>query len=133
MLLWSDDLETGIESIDSQHKSIFEKAEEIFELDIDVNQDKFKKLISFLMSYTNAHFSDEEELMINYGYEDLVEHRREHNYFVEEIYKIYLESMKKIDQETIIKLKILIIEWLANHIKVDDKKFIKLIRENDIY
>lgn len=133
MLLWSDDLETGIESIDSQHKSIFEKAEEIFELDIDVNQDKFKKLISFLMSYTNAHFSDEEELMINYGYEDLVEHRREHNYFVEEIYKIYLKSMKKIDQETIIKLKILIIEWLANHIKVDDKKFIKLIRENDIF
>ena len=131
MLWWSDSLKTGIESIDNQHKAIFNKADEIFNLGADVDKDEFKEIISFLMSYTNNHFLEEEELMVTYRYEDLIEHRREHNYFVEEIYKLYIESFKGISLELLIELKILIIEWLANHINVDDKKFIEVIKEKD--
>ena len=131
MLWWSDSLKTGIESIDNQHKAMFNKADEIFNLGADVDKDEFKKVISFLMSYTNNHFSEEEELMVTYRYENLIEHRREHNYFVEEIYKLYIESFKGISLELLIELKILIIEWLANHINVDDKKFIEVIKERD--
>lgn len=131
MLWWSDDLETGIQSIDNQHRSIFKKANEIFNLGVNIDKKEFKMIISFLMSYTNNHFTEEEELMINYGYEGFLDHRKEHNYFVEEIYKLYLKSIDSINEELLIELKVLIIEWLANHINVDDKKFIKLLREKD--
>ncbi len=131
MLWWSDDLKTGIQSIDNQHKSIFNKADEIFKLGENLDKDEFKSIISFLMSYTNNHFLEEEELMISFEYEDLLAHRGEHNYFVEEIYKLYLKSLEAIDQEIFIELKVLIIEWLANHINVDDKKFIKAMREKE--
>lgn len=125
MLWWSDDLKTGVTLIDEQHKSIFEKGNEVFNLGSNIDKDKFEKVIAFLMAYTNNHFMEEENLMINYKYEDLLEHRRQHNYFVEEIYKIYLKSIESIDQELLIDLKNLIIEWLSDHINVHDKKFIK--------
>ncbi len=131
MLWWSDDLKTGITLIDEQHKSIFEKGNEVFRLGSNMDKNKFEKVIVFLMAYTNNHFMEEENLMINYKYEDLLEHRRQHNYFVEEIYKIYLKSIESIDQELLIDLKNLIIEWLSDHINVHDKKFIKEMNEKD--
>lgn len=129
MLWWSDDLKTGIEAIDNQHKSIFDQADEIFNLGLEIERVEFRRIISFLMKYANNHFADEEELMIDMGYKDIVEHRREHNYFVEEIYKLYLKGTEKLDQEIFDELKILIIEWLANHIYVHDKKFIDEIKK----
>lgn len=131
MLWWSDDLKTGVESIDKQHKSIFHKANEIFNLGVGIDPNEFKKIISFLMSYTNNHFMEEEQLMIDYEYEELVEHRKKHNYFVEEIYKIYLKSSKKIDEELLILLKVLVIEWLAEHINVWDRKFVNYMKKKD--
>ena len=50
---------------------------------------------------------------------------------MEEIYKIYLKSIESIDQELLIDLKNLIIEWLSDHINVHDKKFIKEMNEKD--
>ena len=131
-MLWrSDELKTGVQLIDNQHKAIFEKANEIFELGVDFDKKEFKKMISFLMSYTNNHFIEEENLMVDYEYVDLLEHRRQHNYFVEEIYKLYLRSTENIDQELLVDLKVLIIKWLADHINLHDKKFIEAMREKD--
>lgn len=132
MLWWTDELETGVELIDSQHKSIFKKAHEIFELGVDFDKKELKKMIGFLMGYTNNHFTDEENLMVDYEYKDLLEHRRQHNYFVEEIYKIYLRSTEKIDEKLLNDLKDLVTKWLREHINVHDKKFVDAIRAKEI-
>lgn len=125
MLWWNDELETGVKVIDEQHKSIFVMANEIFEMGIKTNIEDLKKIISFLMSYSNNHFSEEEQLMTECDYDRLLEHREQHNLLVEEIYKIYLRvNNSKID-ELFNDLKLFTIELLANHINTVDKDFVK--------
>ena len=90
--------------------------------------EKIKKIFIFLMEYSNNHFHDEEKLMIQEEYKDFIKHRNEHNYFIEKIYEIYQNiSSKGITEDNLNDLKVLIIDWLANHINGYDKKFIKAI------
>ncbi|MCK9444615.1 MAG: bacteriohemerythrin [Tissierellaceae bacterium] len=129
MLWWTDDLKTGIEIIDKQHKSIFDKANKIFNLGTSSSREEIEKIFIFLMNYTINHFSDEEKVMLDNHYDDFMKHREQHNYFVEQVYKIYYNFKgDKITDEALNELKMLIIEWLANHINKDDKDFIKTIR-----
>lgn len=130
MLWWTEELRTGIDYIDKQHKSIFDKANEIFNLGIESETKDVEKTFKFLINYSNDHFHEEEEYMIELKYNDFIEHRNQHNYFVESIYKIYENIMiNGLSMENINNLQVLIIEWLANHISVYDKKFIKSIRD----
>lgn len=130
MLWWTKDLETGIDIIDSQHKSIFDKAGEIFNLGNNSSFEDIEKTFVFLMSYANNHFYEEEVLMMESSYEDFIEHRKEHNYFIEEIYRIYQSlSSGQVSEESLNDLKALIIDWLVNHINGDDRRYIETIRE----
>lgn len=81
------------------------------------------------MDYSNNHFYDEEKLMMVEEYEDFINHRSEHNYFIEKIYEIYQNVINKgLEEDYLNDLKLLIIEWLVNHINGEDKKFIKTIK-----
>lgn len=132
MLWWSDDLKTGVEQIDNEHKSIFDKANEIFDLGKNTTIEELKSVISFLMSYTNNHFLEEEQLMIENQYDKFLEHKERHNLFVEEVYKIYLRANEgEIDEDLFNDLKILIIEWLAKHINGYDKEFVKFLQRHN--
>ena len=131
MLWWTDDLETGIFTIDEQHKKMFNKAEEIFELgtDTDTDIEQVKKIFIFLMDYSNNHFYDEEKLMMVEEYEGFIDHRNKHNYFIEKIYEIYQNIIEKgLTEDDLNDLKVLIIEWLVDHINGEDKKFIETIK-----
>ena len=129
MLWWTKDLETGIETIDKQHKSIFDKASEIFNLGNNSDSKEIEEVFIFLMSYANNHFYEEEIFMMESSYEDFIEHRRQHNYFIEEIYRIYQKTMcGQASEENLNDLKALVIDWLANHINGDDKRYIATLR-----
>lgn len=131
MLWWTDELKTGVDSIDEQHKSIFKKAEEILELDYDSDEEKIKKTFIFLMDYANNHFYAEEMLMFEAGYKDFLDHKKEHNYFIEAVYNIYTDILETgVSENNLNDLKILIIDWLINHINGADKNFIKQIQES---
>lgn len=130
MLWWTDDLKTGVESIDRQHKSIFEKASKILELDMETDFEEIEKAFIFLMGYTNNHFYEEELLMMENKYINFVQHRNEHNYFVEEIYKLYLKTLDgSISENTLANLKLLVIDWLVNHINKSDREFAETIKD----
>lgn len=132
MLWWTDELLTGEEVVDNQHKKIFSKASEIFQMDIQTDLNTIKKAFEFLMGYTNSHFYEEEQMMMKNNYVNFIEHRNQHNYLVEKLYTLYLDiSDNGVSEELLSKLKILIIDWLSNHINVSDKEFISLYKNKD--
>lgn len=130
MLWWTDDLKIGIESIDKQHKAIFDKSNEIFNLGIKSDISDIEKIFTFLMSYATNHFYEEESVMIESKYDKFIEHRNQHNYFIEEVYMIYQDIISSdLSEASLNDLKVLIIDWLANHISYDDKQFIEHIKD----
>lgn len=126
MLWWDESLATGVQVIDQQHKGIFDKVEEILSLEETTDIKRIKKSLKFLVHYAMTHFADEESLMIQNSYPDFLKHREEHTYFMKELFEItkgILQS-SKIDVDNIDNLKLLVVEWLANHIHGSDKTFV---------
>lgn len=82
------------------------------------------------MSYTNNHFLEEERLMIENDYDEFIEHRQQHNLFVEEVYKIYLRiNNGEIGKKIFDDLKNIMDGWLKNHLYNTDKKFARYLNE----
>lgn len=128
MLWWTDELKTGIEELDNQHKTIFEKANLVFDLEKDSPKENVEEVFVFLMNYANNHFYEEESIMMKHNYANFLDHRKEHNYFIEEIYTIYKDvKINGMDENNITLLKALVIDWLINHISTEDKKFVNVV------
>ncbi|AKL94312.1 hemerythrin-like metal-binding protein [Clostridium aceticum] len=124
MLWWTEELVTGILTVDQQHKRIFEKTGEILSLDINSDTKTLHTTFDFLSNYVIEHFRDEEAAMLKMNYEDFKKHSQQHTYFLNEFFNLAAEiKQEKVEEKTLDALKLLVIEWLANHISQEDKKF----------
>ncbi|MGI6731294.1 MAG: bacteriohemerythrin [Anaerovoracaceae bacterium] len=126
---WTEDLAVGISTIDEQHKTWFEKANQLFEAG---KNGKSKEIIAetldFLTQYTQKHFGDEEQYMRSINYPEYDFQRKAHAGFVAE-----LEKIKKEYEESggsvvlIINANQMIVDWLIKHISREDKKIGKYV------
>ena len=121
---WTTALSVGVSQIDDQHKTLFEKAEKLFEAGKN-NQAKeyVGELLAFLEDYTKKHFADEERYMLSIGYPGLDEQKRAHIGFVMQLAKIrsdYAASGGNI--MVITSANQLMLQWLTRHISDMDKK-----------
>jgi len=61
---WNDNLATGIELIDEQHKMLLEKLNDIsLAIERQLRVEVITKTLDFMMDYTDFLFSDEEKYM----------------------------------------------------------------------
>lgn len=123
-LLWTKNLEVGVDLIDTQHKKWFEKADQLFEAGKNGKSKEYiVQLFDFLDDYTKTHFKDEEEYMQSINYPELNLQKQMHEGFIKK-----LAELRK-DYETaganitvIIGANQFILDWLTKHISSADKK-----------
>ncbi|WP_170270212.1 bacteriohemerythrin [Heliorestis acidaminivorans] len=136
MLWWTDELASGLDFIDSQHKELFTRVNEVFSA-VDINDPaKIGSTFEYLITYVIEHFGDEESYMILYMYDKFPEHRESHNYFVLKVSDLYRRFMtedisEEVRKELVTELQLLLVEWLVNHIHNYDKKLALAIREKN--
>jgi len=121
---WTPSLSVGVNLIDEQHKTWFDKAEALFEAG-KKNQAKeyVGELLDFLETYTQKHFSDEENYMRQIGYPQYAEQKAAHTAFITQLQKLrtdYKTSGGNI--LVILNANQMVIEWLTKHISNMDKK-----------
>lgn len=129
MLWWTDELETGIHVVDSQHREIFTKADNIFcaeQCDENLTKDTFE----YLINYVIEHFATEEKYMLRYGYENFAEHRNNHSKLIFKINDLYKEFMIKGSNKKVLEdLQLFFVELFITHINEDDKNFAAAIKK----
>ena len=127
-----NDFITGVEVIDQQHFKFLKFVENFFDNLNDRNT--AVKLFNGLNSYIVYHFDCEEEIMNKFDYPLNKDHTGRHNYFRETIrnYSLYFVIVKNIDSQFKEELKKLLVEWLVNHITIEDKKLSTFIKELQI-
>lgn len=121
---WNPVLAIGVQQIDKQHEMLFQKAEQLFEAGRSGKTSEYiGELLNFLGDYTITHFRDEEAYMASIGYPDLSKQQQQHKDFIAKFVKL------KQDYETskgnilvILGANQLVIDWLTQHISVEDKK-----------
>ena len=121
---FSDNLVTGNEMIDSQHKELIEKinglersCETNAELSVAV------KMLNYLADYTDFHFSEEEKLQEEIEYPGIKEHKEKHKEFVEAIDDLHemLEEEEGPSDAFVAQVNKRVVDWLFGHIKTFDR------------
>lgn len=121
MFLWKKEFETGINSIDEQHKKLLDIGNQINDLLIhheegDDNFSEIYTVIEELKEYTVYHFDTEEELFVKYKYPDYDAHKKEHDTFIEYIESVDLEHVDGNQKEFLKQLLEKIVQWVFKHI-----------------
>lgn len=121
-----DEYLTGIESIDSEHKALFEIAEEAYQLQKEAfmpdKYDHIKQLIIRLKDYTRVHFDHEEEYMESIGYKKMFIQKVQHAEFCEKLEEIDLDLINEDSDQAIDEILKFLTDWLVEHILEHDKE-----------
>ena len=117
-LIWTDRLSTGVEEIDNQHKSLFDRINSLqAAMKEQRGKDEVLKVFDFLGDYVETHFATEQGHMKRYDYPDYAAHKELH----EEFKKGFKELKEKLEKEgsgfyMVIKTSKFITGWWIDHI-----------------
>lgn len=130
---WTPALSVHENTIDSQHKKLFEQIQKMREnLKEDNPLPGIRECIHFLDKYIKEHFGYEESYMKKIGFSGLKEHQEIHQKFIKfyEEYKkeLTMGLVKNLDAKSFIriqneKVKKFLGDWLTNHIRKEDHKY----------
>jgi hemerythrin len=119
-LIWDDTLSVHIQEIDEDHRRLIELFNILNHAVVEGDAaDYIEAVMEELISCTAWHFRHEERLMLKYGYEGLLEHKREHEELIEsarELQQKILQEDKPVSNEDIEFLE----RWLVGHILSTD-------------
>jgi hemerythrin len=131
---WNESLATGIRTIDSQHKELFKR---INNLVLAIKQQRCRSeidgVLKFLEDYARIHFADEEKHMHQSAYPGYEEQRAEH--------RKYLQALDELKQQAALPrvsgasydlsatTNQVVVDWIVAHIMQLDMKFAKFLKD----
>ncbi len=100
-LVWQDDLNTGIQVIDNQHKRIVEMINHLHDAQQGKEHAAIAEVIEELVDYTPSHFAFEETLMEDAGYQFSRAHKKIHELFIRRVseYRVRFQAGEDVGDE----------------------------------
>lgn len=128
-LIWSNDLNTGIDVIDKQHQRIVEYINELHDARTSGHKmEDIGKVIDELVDYTLSHFAFEESMQEDAHYPFLKAHKKVHEMFVSKVSD--LQHRFSLGEDVSEELHKMLFTWLYNHIKRDDADYVESVKRN---
>lgn len=127
---WKEEYSVKVPSIDNQHKRLFALMGEVKQLK-DKESEDVKPVLKELLDYTLKHFIYEENLMEEYGFAELEDHRIAHDKLTGQV----MDLKHKVDNNEHIELESLLDflnDWLVNHILKTDMKYSELLLQKKV-
>lgn len=129
-ILWTDDLNTGIDVIDKQHRRIVDYINDLELAKAKQDREAVGKVLDELVDYTLSHFAFEESLQEEAGYKYCKPHKKVHDLFVRRV-NDYLERFR-LGDDIVDEIHHMLTSWLINHIRRDDADYVAAVRANMI-
>ncbi|MCL2144579.1 MAG: hemerythrin family protein [Endomicrobia bacterium] len=130
---WDPRLETGNNTIDAQHKSMFAALNDFIAVKEQGKAvSEIQKTMEFLAQYIIQHFDDEEKLQEECGYPHILEHKNSHENLRNRLSNILKKlDGKNYDNKIVEQTIRLMADWLTYHIKGFDFNLAAYIRNKD--
>jgi hemerythrin len=126
-ILWTPQLNVGIDVIDNQHRRIVEYINALDDANLKgSSREEIERLIHDLVDYTISHFGFEESLQQDANYPFRHAHNKVHELFTRRVadFQTRFGNGEDIAKE----LHALLVTWLVNHIKHDDADYATSIK-----
>lgn len=121
LLIWGPMFEVGVHEIDSQHRRLFDLANQLADAVIQgKGTEPLGEILDGLVRYTQTHFVSEEQLMARHQYPAITEHKALHQTLVQEITR-HKQAFAAGDTDSAAKTLHFFTEWLTKHIMHTDK------------
>ncbi|MBA4381093.1 MAG: hypothetical protein C0406_00870 [Sideroxydans sp.] len=125
-LIWSDNLNTGIQVIDRQHRRIVDYINRLYEAHKnDSSKEETGAVIDELVDYTLTHFAFEETMLEDVNYAQLDAHKVFHDQFIQQVRE--LRERFEEHEPAAIELNNLMVTWLFNHILHEDAAYVSAV------
>lgn len=124
-IVWESRLDTGIEVIDNQHKRIVAYVNQLETARRSGDKAMVIDVIEQLVDYTQSHFSFEEAMMEQAGYQFLKPHQRVHEIFIRRVGEFTVRAAK--GDDVVDELHSMLTKWLINHIANEDRDYSKSV------
>lgn len=125
-LVWSEDLDTGIDVIDAQHRRIVEYINQLADAHRAQDRTLVGEVIESMVDYTLSHFAFEETLMEDVGYEFVRPHKKVHQLFIKRIED--LQTRFRLGEDVSGELHAMLSRWLFSHIRHDDASYVATVK-----
>lgn len=130
---WDESYSVNVKIIDSQHKKLFSLLAELEDLFARDREDfaALEDIIFDLGAYVQFHFGEEEKYFAEFNYENAAAHKKQHQLYVDKIKEFRLSCLEK-DPGLFKKMLDFVEDWIANHIKISDKKYSRCFNEHGL-
>lgn len=130
---WKKELETGIELLDSQHKTFIMNANKfIIKLGFKNGNNGAKEELEYLRDYLLYHFQVEETFQFESNYPYYLDHQAEHKHLAFRVKQMAsVLNSENFSEESVLEFYKFIEEWVVKHILTYDLEFSKFYKENN--
>lgn len=127
---WDKRLATGIDSIDAQHRELFQIAKGLHDAYRTGDaKNAVTRTLNFLVDYCLTHFEDEEAQMMAMGFPDFAIHQEEHRKCLAHILDLK-DRYAGGQSEVAMDLSVLVSRWSKQHIRESDLRFAEFVKSN---
>ncbi len=132
MIKWNDKYNTGISIIDEGHKKLIDIINKA--VAASQHKDNSREIIGILREmsdFAQIHFAAEETYMLECGYPDYEQHKKEHqNFAIETI--AFLDDVGKGDSRLAYEILDHLKVWFVNHIQGTDRGYIDCFKKHGL-
>ena len=129
IFLWKEEYSVGHLAIDTQHKRLFQLADELHAaMAAGKGNAAMSAILANLVSYTKLHFADEERLMKECNYPEYLHHKKEHDELTAKVVAFQSDLAAKRVAVTV-QLMYFLKDWLTHHIGQNDKKIATYLKQ----
>jgi hemerythrin len=125
---WTEDLATGVERIDEQHRALFRHVATLREAMRANDLGQVPAVLDGLQKYALEHFATEEREMIARHYPRLASHRVLHRQFVDDFLRQRALLSANVTLSGVVGLSVWISDWLREHVRKEDGDLATFIR-----
>lgn len=130
-LLWTHALVAGHPEMDSQHRQLVALANALNEAMLQRADDEvLRKQFAGLVSYAAMHFTSEERLMAQSAYPAALEHRKEHERLLLDLYRMRGDHAPGVRQ--VVQALALLHDWLREHIETSDRQLAAFLAQRPV-
>jgi hemerythrin len=120
---WYKSYSVNNEELDIHHKTLCNIINKLYgNCFVNDQPNCLEPIVEELVSYSNYHFSAEEQHMRNIGYKDIEKQISEHNIFKHKTLQLQ-HVVNKNDIELTKELIVFLGKWFLHHVIEEDKKF----------
>ncbi len=125
-IAWANELNTGIDAIDDQHKRIVDYINQLDDAGRRHDRLGVGRVLDNLVDYTRSHFAFEESLQVEAGYKLAEPHKAIHDQFIKRVARY--QDHHNAGEDVAEQVHVMLTAWLIHHIRRDDAAYVPAVQ-----